>query len=77
MVEKIHTMHPGPQELWNFGRVAARTLGLRTLWAALPHRERAQLLTDPAGVITQFAKETALKHTGRTPERGFAVYTAK
>ncbi|MFJ2444116.1 NAD(P)-binding protein [Streptomyces sp. NPDC087658] len=77
MVEKIYTMRAGPRELWTFGRAAARTIGLRSLWTALPHHERAQLLTDLARAVFQFAKESALQLTGRTPERGFAVYAEK
>ncbi|WP_405640730.1 FAD-dependent oxidoreductase [Streptomyces uncialis] len=77
MVEKIYTMRAGPRELWDFGRTAARTIGLRSLWTSLPRHERAQLLGDFARVIGQFTKESALQLTGRTPERGFAVYAEK
>ncbi|MER0429468.1 NAD(P)-binding protein [Streptomyces microflavus] len=77
LVEKIYTLRAGPRELWHFGRTAARTIGLRSLWNALPRRERAAFLTDLARAAAQFAKESALQLTGRPPERGFGVYAEK
>ncbi|MET9558343.1 NAD(P)-binding protein [Streptomyces sp. NPDC006645] len=77
MVEKIYTMRAGPRELWKFGRTAAPTIGLRSLWTALPRSERAQILADCARAVVQFTKESALQLTGRTPERGFAVFAEK